>query len=131
MVGARKLATPDVPAETPGLDKLADTIGMKRSTARNIARQVAENNRKLNGCGGHDFHAINADDPLRTKWECEKCGGVIGNREYLWYMHGREHEASDQKARIESLMARIDEGKAEGISGRAPTAAQEAAFNHG
>lgn len=49
------------------------------------------NQRKLEGCLGHEFVDMELERTLVKRFRCIRCGGEVGLLEMRWYERGREH----------------------------------------
>lgn len=75
------------------LNTLADLSGVSTADMKKIWEDVKANHKRMAECDNHIFFLLPGDNPLRNKYECKRCGGIIDGIAYLWYTEGRKHEA--------------------------------------
>lgn len=73
-----------------GIALLSQMSGLSQDEVRAIARQVKENQERLNKCPGPHLFAPLGDGPTDL-WLCATCGGSVSRRDARWYQRGIEH----------------------------------------
>lgn len=76
------------------LGAMASMTGLSRDDMRQIWDDVKANQYRLRGCDWHDFEPLSDDDPLRRKYRCRRCGGVVDHHAYYWHEQGRRPRPS-------------------------------------
>ena len=89
-------ATPNPKAILPKnlTDALGKVSGMSEKTMNDIAAQVQENHRRLNGCVRHEFERMEPWQPLRGRYWCKHCHGEIDAVAFHWWTIGRRDGAT-------------------------------------
>jgi len=65
---------------------------VRKVTFREVLEEAQANKHVLGHCNGpHTFDPAEATQGLVTMFRCGKCGGMITEVEYSWYLLGMEH----------------------------------------
>lgn len=61
------------------LDVLSGISGLPKGEIEQMARDICDNNRRLNACASHSFTVeMDADKPRALRrWACGNCGGWV------------------------------------------------------
>lgn len=76
------------PGTFDGVASLALAAGIPVTEARVLMDQAKANADRLAACARHDFSIPLGNQPLRMKWQCSACGGVVDSSAKHWFIVG-------------------------------------------
>lgn len=77
------------PGTFDGLATLSNLSGLPIKEVHELAAEARANVALLRGCVRHDFSIpIEPIQPLRTKWRCSACSGVVDSHARHWFNVG-------------------------------------------